>query len=174
MGITSKDIAAQRAMLARGEEKRLRDQFAASALTGLTSRPQWMPDECVPEAYRLADAMLHERAKRQAISATEKAMRDAEDFVAIREQFLAWQKEQSVGVAEMDSVADRKSVATPRACARSCSQPFDSAPTTPIITDAEREAIEAAAMSLDGTHSLDYVKRAGQAATLRSLLERVK
>jgi hypothetical protein len=138
MGITSKDIAAQRAMLARGEEKRLRDQFAASALTGLTSRPQWMPDECVPEAYRLADAMLHERAKRQAISATEKAMRDAEDFVAIREQFLAWQKEQSVGVAEMDSASDRKSVATPRACARSCSQPFDSAPTT---HDAAPEAI---------------------------------
>jgi len=114
----------------KASAERLRDQFAASALTGLTSRPQWRPDECVPEAYRLADAMLHERAKRQAISATEKAMRDAEDFVAIREQFLAWQKEHSVGVAEMDSVADRKSVATPRACARSCSQPFDSAPTT--------------------------------------------
>jgi hypothetical protein len=42
------------------------------------------------------------------------------------------------------------------------------------LTDSERAAIEAAAMSLDGTHSLDYVKRAGQAATLRSLLERTK
>jgi hypothetical protein len=79
-----------------------RDTFAAAALTGLVSRPQWFPDECVPEAYRLADAMLRERGDQQA----------------------------SVGVAEMDSVADRKSVATPRACARSCSQPFDSAPTT--------------------------------------------
>jgi hypothetical protein len=41
------------------------------------------------------------------------------------------------------------------------------------LTDAEREAIESAAMSLDGTHSLDYVKRARQAATLRSLLARL-
>jgi len=41
------------------------------------------------------------------------------------------------------------------------------------LTDEEREAIEAAAMSLDGTHSLDYVKRARQAATLRSLLARL-
>lgn len=45
---------------------------------------------------------------------------------------------------------------------------------SPTLTDEEREAIEAAAMSLDGTHSLDYMRRARQAATLRSLLERTK
>ena len=38
-----------------------RDTFAAAALTGLLSRPQWMPSECVSEAYRMADAMLRER-----------------------------------------------------------------------------------------------------------------
>jgi hypothetical protein len=130
MGVTSKDIAAQRAMLARGEEKRLRDQFAASVLP-ICNRNNRTDEQIAEDAYRLADAMLHERAKRRAIAANEKATRDAEDFAAIREQFLAWQKEQSVGVAEMDSAADRKSVATPRACASSCSQPFDSAPTTP-------------------------------------------
>jgi len=42
------------------------------------------------------------------------------------------------------------------------------------LTDEEREAIEEAAMSLDGTHSLDYMRRARRAATLRSLLERLK
>jgi hypothetical protein len=42
------------------------------------------------------------------------------------------------------------------------------------LTDEEREAVESAAMSLDGTHSLDYMRRARQAATLRSLLERLK
>ena len=42
------------------------------------------------------------------------------------------------------------------------------------FTDEEREAIKSAAMSLDGTHSLDYARRARQAATLRKLLERTK
>lgn len=90
-----------------------RDTFAAAALTGLLSlnRPglnQQFPTELCELAFRWADAMLREQDK------------------------------QSVGVAEMDSGADRKSVATPRACARSCSQPFDSAPTT---HDAVPEAI---------------------------------
>jgi len=40
-----------------------RDTFAAAALTGLTSRPQWFPDECVAESYKLADAMLRERER---------------------------------------------------------------------------------------------------------------
>jgi len=44
---------------------------------------------------------------------------------------------------------------------------------SPTLTDEEREAIEAAAMGLDGKHSLDYMKRARQASTLRSLLERL-
>lgn len=41
------------------------------------------------------------------------------------------------------------------------------------LTDGEREAIEAAALGLDGKHSLDYMKRARQASTLRKLLERL-
>jgi hypothetical protein len=42
-----------------------RDTFAAAALTGLLSRsrPQLTPDKCVPEALRMADAMLAERSK---------------------------------------------------------------------------------------------------------------
>jgi hypothetical protein len=44
------------------DEVTLRDTFAAAALTGLLYRPAWFPHECAPEAFRLADAMLRERA----------------------------------------------------------------------------------------------------------------
>jgi hypothetical protein len=79
----------------------LRDTFAAAALTGLLSNVQrYQNGPLTEQAFEIADFMLKEREKT------------------------------SVGVAEMDSASDRKSVATPRACARSCSQPFDSAPIT--------------------------------------------
>ncbi|NBV87964.1 MAG: hypothetical protein EBR88_00345 [Betaproteobacteria bacterium] len=45
---------------------------------------------------------------------------------------------------------------------------------SPTLTDEEREAIADGAKGLDGVHTLDYMKRAKQAATLRSLLERIK
>lgn len=76
MGITLNDIAAQRAMLMRGEEKRkaarqaeererLRDHFAAAALTGLLrSVPVdnvYYDDAVAKQAYASADAMLRER-----------------------------------------------------------------------------------------------------------------
>jgi hypothetical protein len=150
MSITSNDIAAQRAMLERGEYTRLRDSFAAAALTGLLSNIQTYQLVAVTrQAYDLADEMLIQRSPRLGASAADKAIQDAKDFARIREQVEAWQKEASahsgrspishdrrvpqsstVGVAEMDSATDRKSAATPRACASSCSQPFDSAPTT--------------------------------------------
>jgi hypothetical protein len=75
MGITSNDIAAQRAMLARGEEKRkadwkqaererLRDTFAAAALTGLLSNDYFsLGDEAAKRCYDIADAMLRERER---------------------------------------------------------------------------------------------------------------
>jgi hypothetical protein len=75
MGITSNDIAAQRAMLERGEEKRkadwklaererLRDTLAAAALTGLLAGPgdkDFSMDYWARHAYGAADAMLRER-----------------------------------------------------------------------------------------------------------------
>jgi hypothetical protein len=101
MGITSKDIAAHRALIERGEYERLRDTFAAAALTGLLSNVQrYQNGPLTEQAFEIAEFMLKERDRT------------------------------SVGVAEMDSATDRKSAATPRACASSCSQPFDSAPTT--------------------------------------------
>jgi hypothetical protein len=117
---TLDDIAAQRAMIERGEEKRkadwkqaererLRDTFAAAALTGLM---QFRIDAATPGAYVKSTAAM------------------AANAYDIANAMLRERDKQSVGVAEMDSVADRKSVATPRACASSCSQPFDSAPTT--------------------------------------------
>jgi hypothetical protein len=201
MGITPKDIAAQRAIIERGEEKRkrLRDKFAAAALTGILSNiPRYQLGVIAVQAYDIADEMLRERLRNGAVKSREtvQQLKDAEDFVRIREQFEAWQKEQSVGVAEMDSVAGRKPVATPRSCARSCSQPFDSAPTThdavpeaiaassplgnPVtaglgtgntttLTDEEREAIETADayMSAAGCYNTNVQK------TLRGLLERL-
>jgi hypothetical protein len=140
---TLDDIAAQRAMIERGEEKRravrqaeererLRDTFAAAALTGLLSlnRPgpnQQFPTELCERAFRWANAMLRERDK------------------------------QSVGVAEMDSVADRKSVATPRACASSCSQPFDSAPTTHDASRTGQAAAGTPPQSRAGTNASETV-----------------
>jgi hypothetical protein len=77
MGITSNDIAAQRAMLQRGEEKRkadwkqaererLRDTFAAAALTGLVASNADLEDTMqgvCEDAYSWADAMLRERGR---------------------------------------------------------------------------------------------------------------
>ena len=75
MDITSNDIAAQRAMLARGEEKRkaakqaeererLRDTFAAAALTGLLSNiPRYQLGVIAVQAYEIADEMIAERSR---------------------------------------------------------------------------------------------------------------
>jgi hypothetical protein len=81
VGITSNDIAAQRAMIERGEEKRkaakqaeererLRDTFAAAALTGLVGSKADLEDTMqgvCDSAYRWADAMLRERARNSAV-----------------------------------------------------------------------------------------------------------
>jgi len=77
MGITSKDIAAQRAMIEWGnvmrerkqqndQRERLRDTFAAAALTGLLSRsiaPEQAMSQYVRIAAAYADAMLRERER---------------------------------------------------------------------------------------------------------------
>ena len=66
MGITSQDIAAQRAMIERGERERLRDTFAAAALTGLLAGPgdkDFSADYWARHAYEAADAMLRERER---------------------------------------------------------------------------------------------------------------
>jgi hypothetical protein len=148
MGITPKDIAAQRAMIARGEalaavknhhaeRVRLRDEFAAAALTGLLADDGDRTEHAMPNftarAYEWADAMLLQR--NGAVGGCGTVQCNA-----------------SVGVAEMDSVADRKSVATPRACARSCSQPFDSAPTThDAVPDAKATNDGGTPKDADGT-----------------------
>lgn len=75
MGITTDDIRSQREMLERGEklrdvadaaaeQKRLRDQFAAAALTGLLAAETSgsLTDDLRAEyAYKAADAMLRAR-----------------------------------------------------------------------------------------------------------------
>ena len=77
MGVTLDDIAAQRAMIERGEEirkaarqaeerERLRDTFAAAALTGYAANPAWddvAASIVAEQAYVDADAMLRERSR---------------------------------------------------------------------------------------------------------------
>lgn len=96
-----------------------RDHFAAAALSGLIASEgaeAYLMQAWCYRAFAWADAMLRERDKSGGDSGSVEPERN------------------EVGVAGMDPVADRKSVATPRACASPCSQPFDSAP----ITDQER------------------------------------
>ena len=151
MGITSNDIAAQRAMLARGEEKRLRDQFATAALPFVAKRG--LTDEQVAEhCYRWAETMLNERAKRQAIAATEKAMRDAEDFVAIREQFQKWCKDNSSSPDSYDQSDEKRT---------------DANMNRVTLTDEEREAI---GWAVSAARNVDHPDE----DTLRNLLERLK
>lgn len=86
MGITPNDIAAQRAMLERGEalaavknhhaeRVRLRDTFAAAALTGLLADDGDRTDHAMPNftarAYEWADAMLRERQRNGAVEGSE-------------------------------------------------------------------------------------------------------
>jgi len=79
MGITPKDIAAQRAMIDRGEEKRkrLRDKFAAAALTGLLSNiPRYQLGVIAVQAYDIADEMLRERMRNGAVEGRETVQSD--------------------------------------------------------------------------------------------------
>lgn len=51
--------------LKAGETRRLRDEFAAAALTGMIAHPSGAEtsEECAESAYKIADAMLGEREK---------------------------------------------------------------------------------------------------------------
>jgi hypothetical protein len=214
---TLDDIAAQRAMIERGEEKgkaskqasereRLRDTFAAAALTGLLAAPtdkDRSMDYWARLAYEAANAMLRERGRevgdgnnpKMECAVTEPLPKEKRAEVSYESYekndekrcFCNTENQPAAGVSEMDSEADRKSVAAPRACARSCSQPFDSAPVTQVgpapaadgtdwptsgagltLTDEERQAIETA------INEAEAHQHESRAATLRNLLERTK
>jgi hypothetical protein len=77
MGVTLEQLREQREMMQRAESicqaqadhaerQRLRDQFAAAALTGLLARPEFDDDPLdyrymCRAAYKWADAMMQER-----------------------------------------------------------------------------------------------------------------
>ena len=107
------------------QRQSLRDHFAAAALTGLISLNcpgpnQRSPQELCELSYRWADAMLVERSR------TGQKMAESDSFCAVCPE----RDNTSVGAAGAAPVTDRKSAAAHGACARSCSQPFDSAPAT--------------------------------------------
>ena len=80
----------------------MRDQFAAAALTGLIANGDYGLDAAPPLAYRIADAMLRERASQSSVGV-------------------------SATGAESGSTPDAQGSAQSKSCP--C-QPFDSAPTT--------------------------------------------
>jgi hypothetical protein len=196
MGITKADLDAQRAMIERGEEKRtererLRDTFAAAALTGLLSNiPRYQLGVIAVQAYDIADEMLRERLRNGAVECRETVQHDRPSGVSgawaeaanqqLRERGHYGSSPRSTthdAVPEAKAGASVSSVPLGKAQASSesaphgpsasqFSQPADAQGTgnTHTLTDEEREAVEWYANFPDGIH----------AATLRNLLERLK
>ena len=142
---TLDDIAAQRAMIERGEEKRkadwkqaererLRDTFAAAALTGWLASQQTVISrkEMAMRAYDYADAMLRERGNHSEKPNSSLAPTDSE------------RTPQTHATPGEGSVQDR------------CT-----------LTEEEREAIEVAAAAYADDHGERF------AAILRNLLARL-
>lgn len=131
----------------------LRDTFASAALTGLASRPQWVPAECVPEAYRLADAMLRERLRNGAASGCETVQSGyAESRRGPRHVTETYVKNDENAT---DSSTNREPVARHPQTA---------------LTDEEREAVRFFSQ-IDGPGNVPLANK--RAATLRRLLDRL-
>ena len=184
---TLDDIAAQRAMLERGEEKRraakqaeererLRDTFAAAALTGLIASREWPIDseEAAHYCYRISDEMLRER-ERHHIPDAGNMVENTTNHDAVPEA-RATTAPLNKGAACNTATSGTGNTQKPSAWARFYPNggpmsvfldrpPADAEPLyrSPTLTDAEREAIEWCANFPDGIH----------ADTLRSLLERL-
>ena len=180
---TLDDISAQRAMLARGEEKRsaakreeererLRDTFAAAALTGLLAddgdRVDHAMQSFTSRAYEWADAMLRERLRTLAEQATlsegslpgecTERLRSVEAESKTAADAAEWLRradaDQTIRAAKAEAEVERL---------RSPASHISGDGNT--LTDAER-----AALQWFGRYGLPEHR----AATLRSLLERLK
>ena len=148
---TLDDIAAQRAMIERGEEKRravrqaeererLRDTFAAAALTGLLSNiPRYQLGVIAVQAYEIADEMIAEQSR---------AGKNHDAVPEARVQQSTREPERSL-LAQSES-AERGLPRTGN---------------TPVLTDEERAALHWFA---------HYGLPEHRADTLRNLLERMK
>ena len=192
MGITSQDIAAQRAMLDRGEQiieakkqhaetDRLRDTFAAAALTGLLAGPgdkDFSADYWARHAYEAADAMLRERGRttndaspeagRPSMGAEDERVRASVQSTGNTQEPVAWAilhlDQQYVSLLREMTEAHNVFAA-----------PLVPLYRSPTFTDMEREAMKVAIDVLgDCTYGNSDPLEAKAAATLRSLLERMK
>ena len=138
MGITSNDIAAQRAMLERGEEKRkadwkqaererLRDTFAAAALTGLLSNiPRYQLGVIAVQAYEIADEMIAEQSR---------AGKNLSETVP--EVSKCTERENDHDAAP-DAIAESDEARTDKAAT---SHRRDGTGDTPVLTDEERLSV---------------------------------
>jgi len=233
MGITKADLDAQYATLKRGDEKRkaakqaedrerLRDTFAAAALTGLLSNVQrYQNGPLTEQAFEIADFMLKERERHHipdagnmventtnhdaAPEARARAERVRTDKATTRPGDGTGDTPSKAEIDALEFVVEEGRTASvddygilrswlirlrPEWESQSYEESNEKRTNTNTnrdtthgecsvrgggtLTDEERAAIETATMSLGGTHSLDYMRRARQAAALRSLLERMK
>lgn len=171
-----------------------RDHFAAAALTGLLlygDETVSQPQDTAGKAYALADAMLRERERTCVADCDTSARPVAESSVqnGVPKSYerndenrafshtingdapVAWAVMLPDGTA-YESTHHSEAWARSVAAEGREVVPLYRHP-QPALTDEEREAIWDGARGLDGVHSLDYAKRANQAATLRSLLSRL-
>ena len=192
---TLDDISAQRAMLARGEEKRsaakreeererLRDTFAAAALTGLLAddgdRVDHAMQSFTSRAYEWADAMLRERLRTLAEQATlsegslpgecTERLRSVEAESKTAADAAEWLRradaDQTIRAAKAEAEVEADAKAEPEAEVERLRSPASHiSGDGNTLTDAER-----AALQWFGRYGLPEHR----AATLRSLLERLK
>jgi hypothetical protein len=165
MGITLKDIHAQRAMIERGESQSRRDRFACAAMAGLAAtipvNSAYHQDIIANQAYGLADAMLRERERTNHDAVPEAKDGGSTLGNSVPPATVTGNTHKPVAWARFYPNGSPASVYLDR-------PPADSEPLyrSPVLTDAEREAVERAAFVSD---------QAGlekSAATLRKLLER--
>jgi hypothetical protein len=169
MGITSNDIAAQRAMIERGEEKRkadwkqaererLRDTLAAAALTGLLSNiPRYQLGVIAVQAYDIADEMIAERSRTgQAAAGTPPQSRAGTNASETVPAMAKCTERENASKAEKRTNTSANREATPGEC---------SVRGEGTLTDAEREAVEWCIFQQATPQRV--------AVTLRRLLERL-
>ena len=169
------------------ELSRLRDHFAAAALTGLLSNVQRYQNEPLTrQAFEIADFMLRERGNH--IAAAGKMVEKPTNHDAAPAA-RATEPESSVPLGSGVAPAAQEPVAwavmdghefmefcTDKEDAKCASGFYGDCPIVPLyrqptLTDAEREAVEQAAIRVEALCQQGAQRRA---ATLRGLLERTQ
>ena len=160
----------------REKRERLRDTFAAAALTGLLGRNDIFQHEGAPLPYEYADAMLRERERTNHDASPEAKAAEPESSVPLGSECGTGSTQEPVAWAvvyphgEEAIIAFRKADADDMASASDRVVPLYRQPQPTLTTD-EREAVEWFSHFARPQNGPVIGKHA---ATLRSLLERLK